>query len=527
MKKLALTITIISLLISSAPQALAKEYNVSAWLPSWETEEAFQSFQNNADTINTISPFWYHLNEDGTLVPPKDGEDITLIEFAHENNIPIIPTISNSFNGDTVAAIVNDPEIKKQNIQIISDLIRKYNYDGIDIDYEGLHSEDKNAFTAYIRDLREELNHYNKKLTIAIQAKSYPALLKYGDRGQDWKALSQYVDEFRIMTYDYGWSGSIPRPVAPYYWVEEVIEYAVDNVPREKIYVGIPFYGYGWSEDYFSSYTYDTIELILSKYSVDFQYDPETKTNRLFYISEFDEREPPVPHEVWFENHVSLEPKLELVKKYDLGGIAIWRLGKEDEMNWRVIKQILKDQPIGPKLYFKDVSINTIFNEAITLLAKLGIVTGQGTTLEFMPLDKVNRAEILKMALNSFARDTSKYYFEETRGEDFVNPFKDTGEAEWYFPYILSAVDFGMVQGYPDGTFKPDQKILRVEALKLALKSAGIAIGRPGVGENWYEPYVDWAVNNRLYNGVGFVAEEEISRAEAAYIIAEVVERVE
>jgi len=527
MKKLTLTTLTILALALLAPTALAKEYNVSAWLPSWEEEEAFQSFKDNADTINTISPFWYHLNDDGTLAAPEDGENQEIIDFARTNNIIIIPTISNSFNGDRVSGIINDPEIKKQSIQNIVDLVRKHNYDGIDIDYEGLNSEDKEAFTAFIKDLREELNHYDKKLTIAIQAKSYPALIKYGDRGQDWKQLSQYVDEFRIMTYDYGWRGSIPRPVAPYYWVEEVIEYAVDNVPREKIYIGIPFYGYGWSEDYFASYTYDTIELILNKYGVDFQYDPETKTNKLYYISEFDEREPKVPHEVWFENHVSIKPKLELVEKYDLGGIAIWRLGKEDEMNWRVIKQVLKNSEIGPKLYFKDVNINTIFNEAITLLAELGIVTGQGESLLFKPIDKVNRAEILKMALNSFARDTSTYYFEETRGEDFVNPFKDTYEGEWYFPYVLSGVAYDMVQGYPDGTFKPDQKILRVEALKLALESAGIAVSKVKPGEDWYAPYMNWAVKNGLYNGGSFVAEEEIGRGEAAYIIAKVLEKVE
>lgn len=524
MKKIALTIIA---LIMLAPAAFAKEYNVSAWLPNWEEEQAFQSFKDNSDTINTISPFWYHLNDDGTIAPPAEGENQAIIKFAKDNGITIIPTISNSFNGDRVSGIINDPEIKKQSIQNIVDLVRKFNYDGIDIDYEGLNSEDKDAFTAFVRDLRDALNKYDKKLTIAIQAKSYPDLLKYGDRGQDWKALSQYVDEFRIMTYDYGWKGSIPRPVAPYYWVEDVVKYAVDNVPREKIFVGVPFYGYGWSEGYFSSYTYSTINLILSKYGVDFQYDPATKTNKLYYVSEFDERDPRLPHEVWFENHVSLQPKLELVEKYDLGGIAIWRLGNEDAANWMKIKQILKDKPLGDNLYFKDVDVNTKYYDAITFLADLGIVKGQGTSGEFMPLDKVNRAEILKMTLNSFARDISGFAFNETRGDDFVNPFKDTIEDQWYFPYVLSAIDFGMVVGYPDGSFKPAQKINRAEALKLALKSAGLNFDAVKPGEPWYKNYVDWALKENMYDPTRFIAEEEISRAEAAYIIAKVISAVQ
>lgn len=504
----------------------AKEYNVSAWLPSWDIKEATSSFTNNTETIDTISPFWYHVNADGTLEPPAGGEIQEIIKTAKDNNIPIIPTISNSFDGEKVSGLFNDPELKKTSIQNIVDKVREFDYDGIDIDYEGLKSEDMNAFTAYIKDLREALNKYDKKLTIAIQAKSYPDLKKYGDRGQDWAELSKYVDEFRIMTYDYGWKGSIPRPVAPDYWVEDVIKYAVDHVPKEKIYVGIAFYGYGWSDDFFSSYTYDTIMLILSKYGVDFQYDPAQHTNRLFYVSEFDTRDPVQSHEVWFENHVSIEPKLDLVKKYDLGGIAIWRLGKEDEKNWRVIRKVLKNQPIGDPLYFEDVLPNNKYFSEITRLADLGIVKGYDG-VNFQPSSKVNRAEILKMSLNSFAKDISGYIFPEIALSGFENPFKDIFNSEWYFPYVQTAVNLGIIEGYPDGSFKPNQKIVRVEALKLALESAGIDVGTIPSGEDWYLPYKSWALQNGVYVSAGFVPEEEITRGEAAYIIAKVIEAVE
>jgi spore germination protein YaaH len=513
-------------LLGSSPLALAKTYNVSAWMPSWDNEEAYESFDSNKDVIDSLSPFWYHVEEDGTITPPKDGENLALVKYAQENGIEVIPTISNSFDGNKIKGILNDSEQKKKNIQNIIDLVRKYNYDGIDIDYEAIHSEDKDAFTAYIRDLREALNKYDKKLTIAIQAQSFAMLPIYGDRGQDWEKLHPYVDEFRIMTYDYGWRGSIPRPIAPYYWVEEVIEYAVTKVPREKIYVGVPFYGYGWSSPYFYSYTYDTILLILSKYGVDFQYDPFQKTNRLFYVSDLDTRDEKGVHEVWFENHTSLEPKLELVKKYDLGGIAIWRLGKEDVSNWYKIRKVLKEAPLGDPLYFKDVDSNTTYFNEITRLADLGIVKGQGSTKEFKPLQKVNRAEILKMALNSFARNTSEYWFEETRSEEFYNPFKDILEDQWYFPYVQTAADLEIVNGYPDGTFKPSQTIIRAEAVKIALESAGIDIS-PATGSSWYVPYRTWALKNGLYTSTEFKHDEEISRGEAAYIIAKVIETIE
>jgi len=512
-------------LLFLAPQAFA--YNVSAWLPNWDVKEAFQSFKDNSDIITTISPFWYNVAEDGTLILKENSEDQSVINLAKEKKVTLIPTITNSFKGATVSPIFNDLELKKKNIQIIVDKVLEKGYDGIDIDYEGIYSEDKNAFTAYLRDLDEALNKHGKKLTVAIQAKSFPTLLKFGDRGQDWAAIAPYVDEFRIMTYDYGWKGSIPRPVAPYYWVEEVIEYAITKVPREKIYVGVPFYGYGWSEGFFSSYTYATIKLILDKYGVDFQYDPAQKTNRLFYVSEFDTRNPKLPHEVWFENHVSLEAKLELVKKYNLGGISIWRLGKEDKANWRSIRKELLGEPLGDPLYFKDVNHSTNYSNEITRLAHLGIITGQGDSFEYQPRALVNRAEILKMALNSFANDTSKYAFPETRSEDYVNPFSDTDDTGWYFPYVQTAVDMGIIKGYPNGTFKPAQVVNRVEALKIALESAGINIREAKANEKWYDPYMWWGFDSGTYDMASFKPEEGITRGEAAYIIVKVLEKVE
>lgn len=522
MKRFLSTILI---LIVFTPSTFA--YNVSAWLPNWDVEEGFYSFESNTDVINTISPFWYNVAEDGTLILKKNSEDQRVIDLAKKDGVVLIPTITNSFNGDTVSPVFNDPEIKKKNIQIIVDKILEKGYDGIDIDYEGLHSEDKEAFTAYMKDLNIALDKHGKKLTVAIQAKSFPTLLKFGDRGQDWSAIAEYVDEFRIMTYDYGWRGSIPRPVAPYYWVEEVIEYAITKVPKEKIYVGVPFYGYGWSDDFFSSYTYATIELILEKYGVDFQYDPWQKTNRLFYVSEFDTRDEKYPHEVWFENHISLEAKLELVKKYELGGIAIWRLGKEDKANWRSIRTELLDHPLGDPLYFKDVSHATEYSEEITRLAHLGIITGQGDSFEYMPGATVNRAEILKMALNSFANDTSKYGFPEIRAEDYVNPFSDVDDGAWYFPYVQTAVDLGMVKGYSDGTFKPAQVVNRAEALKIALESAHVNIREVEIGERWYEPYMWWAFDRDVFEVATFKPEEELTRGEAAYLIIKVMEEVE
>lgn len=528
---LALSLLTVSFL-SFKPQAHAT--NVSAWLPSWDVQEAMTSLESNKNTIDVVSPFWYHVNGDGTLSPTKNSEDQVVIDFAKENNLPIIPTISNSFDGKKITGFLNDEAQRTQNIQNIVNKVLEMNYDGIDIDYEGILSTDMDAFTTYIKELHEALTPHGRKLTIAVMAKSYAMMPMFGERGQDWPELAKYVDEFRIMTYDYGWSGSNPRPVAPHYWVEEVVKYAVDHVPTEKIRLGVPFYAYAWSNNgaeggkEFYSYTYKTILGIVDKYKVDFQYNPREKTNRLFYLSENDDRTPVAPFEIWTENRVSLEAKLALVDKYHLGGIAIWRLGNEDTENWNLIREHLKGNSEGAPLYFEDVNASTPHANEINRLAFLGLVRGQGKTGLFDPLSKVNRAEILKMSLNSFAVDTSKYLFPSS---DIIlassnSPFPDVGQAAWYFPYAQTGVDTKIVNGYPDGTFKPGNNIIRVEALKMSLESAKIDLSKYD-HSLWYSPYQAWAIDHGLYTAENFVPGEEITRAEAAYIMAKVIEEVE
>lgn len=535
--KLAIKLLLI-FLIFDTDKAQAAEPQVSAWMPSWDVEEAMESLEDNKETINTLSPFWYHVNENGELEAVKNSEDEAVVEFAEDNDIPLIPTISNSFDGQKITGFLNDEARREAHVETIVDKVIEMDYDGIDIDYEGLLKEDEDVFSAFIKELSEALHDEDKLFTIAVMPKSEPMMPIFGERGQDWEELAKYVDEFRIMTYDYGWSGSVPRPVAPHYWVEEVVKYAVDHVPAEKIRLGVPFYAYAWSDNgeeggkEFFSYTYETILDILDKYDVDVQYDPRERTNRLFYVSENEDRDVPAPYEIWFENHVSLEPKLDLVQKYNLGGIAIWRLGKEDPKNWDLIEEKLKNEPVNTSTYFQDVTEQTVHSDQINRLAFLGLIQGQGDTGLFEPLELVNRAEILKMSLNSFAIDTFKALFSEkyTIDEPYVSftypdPFPDVSETAWYYPYVQTAVLEDIAEGYPDGTFMPGNNIIRIEALKLALESAEIDLPSYSDSE-WYKPYEQWAIDHELY-APGFILDEKITRAEAAYIIAKVIEEVE
>ncbi|MDD5750936.1 MAG: S-layer homology domain-containing protein [Candidatus Peribacteraceae bacterium] len=156
---------------------------------------------------------------------------------------------------------------------------------------------------------------------------------------------------------------------------------------------------------------------------------------------------------------------------------------------------------------FSDVASAHPYNSAIGWAKNAGILSGypDGT---FRPDQVVNRAEFLKIVL-------------EAKGVDVAvsgsSGFKDVNENGWYAPYVRYAKAQGTIQGYPDGTFKPDQAVNFAEALKMAYNTLDIAT--TDVGGNWYDRYLQHAKTN----GVLFAPEARVdtgmSRKDVVWIV--------
>jgi spore germination protein YaaH len=317
---------------------------IAAWLPDTFNSENRQSFEANADILDEISPFWYAPDIYGNIYHGGEARDQALLDLARSKGVLVIPTIHNVVNGnDPVRPLLSSPERRSRHVQIIVDEVLNRGYDGIDIDYEGLPPSYREEFTAFITELGAALRAQGKLLTIAVHGKTSD----YGGLGgfQDWVALGQVVDRLRIMTYDYSWRGSEPGPVAPVYWVEQVAEYAKTVVDPAKVVIGVPFYGYDWPANgpavarLWSSINEQIQRDGLSLNLMESNANGLVQENWLVYNASSGRRT------VWFATKSSLEAKIALVQKYDLAGIAIWRLGGEDPGKWNVIRNRLVEDP--------------------------------------------------------------------------------------------------------------------------------------------------------------------------------------
>ena len=310
-------------------------FAVSAWMPtSWDAANALASFQNNLDVLTEISPFWYEMTSTGALNTYAGARDASIVNTAHANGMLVLPTITNNFDGSRVSAVINDRDKTITHIQNIMSEVTTYNYDGIDIDYESMDSSDRDAFSAFIRRLSNALHAQGKILTIAVQAKTSAPGGSWGPGSQDWYRLGQYVDRFRIMTYDYHWSTSGPGAIAPVGWLDDVLSFAGTVMDKAKTNMGVPFYGYDWWVGKSGSdVTWLAVQDLIGTYSPSIQWDGTAKEPWFQYTMPGNKL-----HEVWYQNSDSIGHKLDAAMTRQVGGIAIWRLGSEDPDNWDVIR---------------------------------------------------------------------------------------------------------------------------------------------------------------------------------------------
>ena len=102
---------------------------------------------------------------------------------------------------------------------------------------------------------------------------------------------------------------------------------------------------------------------------------------------------------------------------------------------------------------YSDVAPEAWYNNAVSTLSSMEVLSGypDGT---FKPNAPITRAEFAKIAVSFF----------DCAGIVYDGTFSDVAEGQWWTEYIAAAAELGLVEGYPDGTFKPQANISRAES---------------------------------------------------------------
>jgi len=212
----------------------------------------------------------------------------------------------------------------------IMDRVTSDGYDGVNIDFELMGADDASNFTAFLRELKISLG--DKTLSVAVFARTssdkWPTPYQYG-------LIGQIADQVVVMAYDYHYRTSAPGPVAPLWWVEDVVDYMSANMPAHKILLGLPTYGYDWGgSGSGTTVTAKKLAELKQRYTLVEKFDQASMSPTYTYWDQYG-----VWHQVWLENQQSLQAKVNLAQTRKIGGISFWRIGTGFNDLYEVLEQ--------------------------------------------------------------------------------------------------------------------------------------------------------------------------------------------
>lgn len=212
----------------------------------------FDSFLMNdfAPYSTYIAMFDYQFNTNGDIV--NELNDQTAIEEAWKNRVVLLVTITNlvleGFSTELSHHVLNNPTSRTNLVNNIVNLVSRKGYGGVSIDFERIGAGDRDLFTGFLSELKNRLDEQNYLLTVALPPKTSENIPWL--QGYDYGGIGSIVDLMSIMAYDWHHTGNGPGPVAPINEVRETINFATGRVPRDKIILRIPMYGYDWTIPY-------------------------------------------------------------------------------------------------------------------------------------------------------------------------------------------------------------------------------------------------------------------------------------
>ncbi len=313
-------------------------HEVSAW-----SEGDLASFAAAAErgAVDEISLDWYVSERDASV--GAWTEDLGLVAAAHARGVRVLATVADvsvrtgRFTSGLSSRILQKPSRTAAHVAALVDLCVSKGYDGIDVDWEAVRPRKKDRFSAFIADLAAALHAQGKTLSMALGAKDSEPGTWSAPQSEDYAALGAVVDEFKVMTYDYSYSNSLPGPIAPLAWIDAVLLHAESLVPASKIMMGVPFYGYDWIGRRGTSVTYDEAEDLVVRYGATVSHDPSGEAT-FGYVDGGGRT-----HAVYFQDRAALVAKLRLLTTQHpaVRGIAIWVMGGEDPAFWDDVRAAL------------------------------------------------------------------------------------------------------------------------------------------------------------------------------------------
>jgi cellulose synthase/poly-beta-1,6-N-acetylglucosamine synthase-like glycosyltransferase/spore germination protein YaaH/peptidoglycan/xylan/chitin deacetylase (PgdA/CDA1 family) len=320
----------------------------AAFYTPWSGSKSVPSLERYGDKINTIFPEWFFIDTNNNIQLQSRMDSAGLAQM-RQRNLHIMPMLTNfnsskkdkegrlapDFDGNLIHSILNDTVKQRKFIQQVVDTLLRYNFQGINIDFEEIQETSNKPLTRFQKNLYNAL--HEKKLLVTQDVSAM-------NDDYDFEQLSNYNDYVILMAYDQFSTSSGPGPISDQKWVEDAVDQAAKKMDSRKIILGLGGYGYDWAswttkdgeiEKEVRDRTYaEAIDKArIANAAIDFDND-KYNLHYSYTEKEYDPNSPVKKHEVWFTDAATTFNIMRFADEYGLAGTAIWRMGSEDPRIW-------------------------------------------------------------------------------------------------------------------------------------------------------------------------------------------------
>ncbi len=324
------------------PPQLKRNAEVNAYVePTGGTVSPYleQSARESAPYLTYLAPFSYQIQRDGSLKAPLLNN---FLQIARENGATLMMVVTNleegKFSNELGKIILTNEEVQNTLLDNIVATAKEVGFSDVHFDMEFLPPENKEDYNKFLRKAKERLSREGFMMSTALAPKTSAQQVGGWYEAHDYKAHGEIADFVVLMTYEWGYSGGPPMAVSPIGPVRKVVEYALTEMPANKIMLGQNLYGYDWTLPYVPGGQYaravspqQAIDIARVN-NVPILYDYTAQAPHFNYTDTNGKQ-----HEVWFEDARSIQAKFDLIRELELRGISYWKLGIDFPQNWVLI----------------------------------------------------------------------------------------------------------------------------------------------------------------------------------------------
>lgn len=228
-----------------------------------------------------------------------------------------------SFSTTTTSQILSDESKRSNAINNVNEKIKKYNLDGIVLDFRKLKEKDIGNYIQFIKELKA---FTKKDVILNINANEYKQYIPVIDY-TDFSVLNVYGQRDLKSTV----SGS----VSEFKWMEEIINNCLNKAHDEKIVIGVPAYSILWTEKKSNVVNSEIYNLKAMEDYIDKNKVEVKSTNGQNYI---EIKKGTLIYRMWLEDEFSINNRLNIIREKNTKGIAIYKLGYENDTLINVLK---------------------------------------------------------------------------------------------------------------------------------------------------------------------------------------------